>query len=333
MKIKHLIAALLGAFALLLVSALPASAAGSDGPTPYTVTSEGIYLPAGDSFGDGDHVNARADDGRTYSIHFEAKYADPSHPEWRNLPFNAADPRNQFYGQSFIPWSGLGLNQKAPYCVEWVQIAGYNEHFGDGGQEPVGTGCQNPPDLVETGQWSQPTFTCDSKVGDVVDRTREVTVTRYNHDGSVKDQTKTTEAGTHVVTEVDLLGLECRTAITPISPQLTPAAATCVDEVWQETSATVALAEVSGGHWTVGGNPVSGVIELTEPTEFVFVVDDQSTHYTQGETAFTFEPVVPTETACELAESGGSLPLMGLGIAAGAMVGGGLLIARRKRAA
>ena len=119
------VAAVLG-FTLIGV---PAFAGGSDASTPYTVDEAGITLPAGDVFVDGGHVNVRLVDGTTAGIHFEALNDQPS-GEW--------------IGQSFLPWPALGLDP-ATVCVAWVQLSQFNEHFGEGGQAPVGAGCEPTP--------------------------------------------------------------------------------------------------------------------------------------------------------------------------------------------
>lgn len=105
-------------------AAKPANASGSDGTTPYTVSADGIQLPAGDTFADGGHVNIETNLGDA-GIHFEALNNQPS---------------GQWIGESFLPWSAFGFDS-ATLCVSWVQVWLYPEHFGEGGQEPVGIGC------------------------------------------------------------------------------------------------------------------------------------------------------------------------------------------------
>lgn len=108
-------------------------AGGSDAPPPYTVDAAGVTLPAGHVFVDGGHVNIRTTSG-SYGIHFEALNNQPS-GEW--------------IGASFLPWSAFGLDP-ATVCVEWVQVAEFNEHFGEGEQPPVGAGCAPAPTPVPT---------------------------------------------------------------------------------------------------------------------------------------------------------------------------------------
>jgi hypothetical protein len=95
---------------------------------PFTVTAEGVSLPAGQTFPDGGHVNIQATAPHN-DLHFEAKCIDRVDAECANL-HDAA----QFIGQPFIPWSAFGLTDG---CVSWVQVAGINKHFGDAGEEPI----------------------------------------------------------------------------------------------------------------------------------------------------------------------------------------------------
>lgn len=101
---------------------------GSDGVTPYSVTAEGITLPAGCFFEDNGHVNIKTSVGPK-NIHFESRNNQPS---------------GQWIGKSFLPWSAFGLS--GDFCVSWVQMSAFNEHFGEGGQKPV---CTNPPFQVK----------------------------------------------------------------------------------------------------------------------------------------------------------------------------------------
>jgi len=99
-----------------------ANAAGSDGPTPYTVDAAGVTLPSPDTFADGGHVNIKykqAGQDKDAGIHFESLNKQPS---------------GQWIGKSVLPWSAFGLS--GDYCITWVQVSNYNEHFGEGGQAP-----------------------------------------------------------------------------------------------------------------------------------------------------------------------------------------------------
>lgn len=115
----------LGIAMLIAVPSGAAIAAGSDSPTPYTVTVEGIQLPAGETFKDGGHVNIKTNQGDR-GIHFEALNNQPS---------------GKWIGLSFLPWSAFGLPDESKVCVQWVQLSQFNEHYGEGGQPPIGPGC------------------------------------------------------------------------------------------------------------------------------------------------------------------------------------------------
>lgn len=132
-----------GALALAGTGAFAASAAvaaGSDAATPYTVDAEGIYLPPGAKFQNNGHVNIRYPAegvGIQTGLHFEAKCIERTDAE-------CAGPRHaaaQYIGKSFIPWTAFS---PLAICVSWVQIDFYSEHYGEGGQPPVGPGCETP---------------------------------------------------------------------------------------------------------------------------------------------------------------------------------------------
>ena len=58
----------------------------------------------------------------------------------------------------FLPWSALGLDT-ATLCVEWLQTDLYAQHFGEGGQAPVGNGCgtaPSPPPIEDAGLVTRP---------------------------------------------------------------------------------------------------------------------------------------------------------------------------------
>lgn len=113
---------------LILASSLLLS--GSDSPTPYTVDGRGITLPVGEVFENNGHVNIKTATG-SLSLHFEEKCVTRTDAECAGERHKAA----QFIGKSYIPWSAFGL--KGEFCVCWVQLSAYNEHFGEGGQEPI----------------------------------------------------------------------------------------------------------------------------------------------------------------------------------------------------
>ena len=87
----------LGIATLVAVPGGAALAAGSDGPIPYSVTVEGIQLPAGETFKDGGHVNVKSNQGDR-GIHFESLNNQPS---------------GQWIGKSFLPWSAFGYSDRS----------------------------------------------------------------------------------------------------------------------------------------------------------------------------------------------------------------------------
>lgn len=128
---KRFLTAAVAVLFLILAPAGAAHAGGSDAPTPYTLTTVGIQLPEGDTFPAGGHVNARWFDTDGYEqsggIHFEGN----------------GQPGEPYIGASFLPWHALGIEDGSQ--VIWVQIHGYNQHWGEGGQKPVPVGPQPDP--------------------------------------------------------------------------------------------------------------------------------------------------------------------------------------------
>lgn len=157
MHARALSAAAIAAALVLLPTA--AHAAGSDSPTPYTVTAAGLTLPAGTTFEANGHINYRvtAPDGtgeRSFNVH-------------QSIPHNNVWPRAAYVGQGFYPWTDHpDFSAAFPdgYCVTWVQVSLYDEHFGEGGQAPV---CTDPGTPVEPtdptgpGEPSEPTDPTD----------------------------------------------------------------------------------------------------------------------------------------------------------------------------
>ncbi|UZN02601.1 hypothetical protein [Cellulomonas sp. S1-8] len=115
---------------LALVGAATGASAGSDAPTPYRVTGTGIELPAGATFEVHGHVNVVATSAlgtMSRNVHIEG-------------------PGSRFgdlAGASTLTWDRIDLPPDA--CITWVQVAGYDEHFGEGGQEPVCRTGTTPP--------------------------------------------------------------------------------------------------------------------------------------------------------------------------------------------
>ena len=131
-RIIALTAALVAAF----VVSGPAHAGGSDSPTPYTVTAQGITFPR--PLAAHDHVNVRLTDGTSRGLHL-----DP----------NNGHPGGAWIAASFLPWSALGITGG---CISWVQVAGYNEHFGEGGQSPVCLTTPTPTPAPEPSWTAEP---------------------------------------------------------------------------------------------------------------------------------------------------------------------------------
>ncbi|MFF3064259.1 hypothetical protein ACFVQ3_06855 [Oerskovia sp. NPDC057915] len=112
--------------AAILVATPTIASAGSDSPTPYTVTASGVSLPAGQVFREHGHVNYRATalDGtgeQSFNVHLETA----------NGRSTAA-----YVGASFLDFAGAVAAFPAGFCVTWVQVEGFDEHFGEGGQAP-----------------------------------------------------------------------------------------------------------------------------------------------------------------------------------------------------
>src|SRR5690625_4830954 len=129
---RKTLTAIIAALFLILTPAAASASGGSDSPTPYQVTTEGVQLPAGDTFQAHGHVNVRYFDGdgiqRTAGVHFD--------------PLNN-QPGGAWIGESFIPWSAFGITEGSR--ITWVQVHGYNAHHGEGGQKPVPVGPKPDP--------------------------------------------------------------------------------------------------------------------------------------------------------------------------------------------
>lgn len=115
---------------LLLASAAGATAGGSDSPVPYQVTPDALTLPAGHVFQAHDHVNVRyTNHGRTGSA---------------NIHVEPGRSSVALIGQNSVRWQTVGVPEGS--CITWVQVSGFNEHFGEGGQKPVcNTTCKPGP--------------------------------------------------------------------------------------------------------------------------------------------------------------------------------------------
>ena len=137
MKILKIIPALAVGLVIALAGAVsPAGATTSDAPTLYTVDTNGVTLPSPYVFEASNHVNVKtAPDGTAYpGLHLDPNNGHPGAP---------------YIGQTFIPWSAMGVPACSP--VGWVQV-GHNDpainnpHYGEGGQPVITTaGCTEPP--------------------------------------------------------------------------------------------------------------------------------------------------------------------------------------------
>jgi len=108
---------------LLLVSgAAGAWATGSDDThVPYDVTADGVTLPAGDTFSESDHVNVR----------YTYRGKDGS----AQLHIEHDRRTGKVIGKHSVSWETVGVPDGS--CITWVQVSGYDEHFGEGHQQPV----------------------------------------------------------------------------------------------------------------------------------------------------------------------------------------------------
>ncbi len=115
--------------------------------TEFELTEDGIALSV--PWQGHDHLNVRTEYG-TINFHAEAKCGTtPAPPECSPIMQSAA----QRIGESFIPWSDLGIAE--PSCVEWVQFSRANYHFGENGEVPFCLGEPEPeipdkPEVVKT---------------------------------------------------------------------------------------------------------------------------------------------------------------------------------------
>ena len=127
--------------AALILVPTAAHAAGSDAPTPYTVTATGLTLHGGTTFEEHGHINYRVTDlDGTGSTQFNVHQSVPHNNQW---------PRAAYVGMSTYPWADHpAFLESFPdgHCITWVQVSLFDEHFGEGGQDPV---CTTPPEPAE----------------------------------------------------------------------------------------------------------------------------------------------------------------------------------------
>ena len=113
----------------------------------YIVTPSGVQLPEGQTFQAHGHINIKITtaDGqyiRDAGIHF-----DP----------NNGHPGGQFIGQSFYP-----VDLADGECIGWVQVHGFNYHFGESGERPI---CETETPVIPEPQ-PDPLFRDNVMVGE-----------------------------------------------------------------------------------------------------------------------------------------------------------------------
>ena len=163
-----------GALAAALMGATAPPVFASSGDTPdtgsvlytldgYTVTTTGIHLTDGQTFGDHWHVNVRytSSTQRTATpsstgFHIEGKCSNPDrHPECSDgSPMTRAQAAD-LIGEKFVSWEDLGLDLDGRTCVSWVQVNSYNDHFGEG--KTAGKKVCGPFTTTDTPQPTTPT--------------------------------------------------------------------------------------------------------------------------------------------------------------------------------
>jgi len=106
---------------------------------PYSVSVGGVTLPSGTTFPSGGHVNYQYISCANYKSSCGRYTAQGS--GWTDYSAGTDfDPNlasKKYIGASYYDFSDavsqFGSNG---YCVIWVQVSMYNEHFGEGGQMP-----------------------------------------------------------------------------------------------------------------------------------------------------------------------------------------------------
>ena len=130
----------------------------SDGPIPYSLTPTALTLSSGHTFNSSSPTN----DGNVKYIPLSQYSAGQSYtnqgPNWTVLNINFHIEQNAGFGAAMIGKTVLPFDTAASggafrgtlpstgYCIVWVQVDGYNEHFGEGGQAPL---CTTPPTVAD----------------------------------------------------------------------------------------------------------------------------------------------------------------------------------------
>ena len=115
----------------------------TDGQVPdFTLGEAGVTLNNGHVWSNNDHLNIRTESG-TVNYHAEAKCGNiPVPPECSlKMQYAAND-----IGQTLIPWDHLGIADGS--CVEWVQYAQTNYHYGENGESSYCIGGDDGEEVI-----------------------------------------------------------------------------------------------------------------------------------------------------------------------------------------
>jgi len=324
-KEVHILKKILALFAAFIIATMglsaPAFAAGSDGPTPYTVDANGVTLPSGETFKAHGHVNIKYKVGNTeYSkgIHF-----DP----------NNNQPGGAWIGKSNIPWSAFAV--PANGCVTWVQVHGYNEHFGEGGQTPVCLGTPKPdPDPADSNKKIE---VCHYNGGDKVYSKIEVNINSFVGNGHISHNRDIWKAFSYVTKggqtvhvpsqgDTDLLAFDdC--AKPPVDQEIVVPAVTHVDKC-EKANDTVTPVRDDAKYTTVVGDRVGDSITVTFTAKDGFV-------FPGGKKVVKVTVDFPNNDDCDLPETGGDAKYnvnMGIGAVAMLLLGAGAFLLIRRKA-
>ena len=136
---KFILGVIVGVVAGVLSVLLFAQPAHAIAPT-FSVQSDGLHLLNGETFQDAYHVNLKLEGiAEQRNMHIEAKCLTKTDHECAAVRHYQVGltlhEEALFIGKDFLPWSALGI--KPGQCIEWVQVAGHNYHFGENGEAPV----------------------------------------------------------------------------------------------------------------------------------------------------------------------------------------------------
>ncbi|KAM0789741.1 hypothetical protein ACM66B_006596 [Microbotryomycetes sp. NB124-2] len=114
----------------------------SDSCTPYSVLPGGVQLPSGTTFQANGHVNYQAVPCSQYDPSKNQSYLNPG-SNWTPQSFgmhfdpNNNQPGGAYIGKSLFDWGQAAAAMPGGFCITWVQIDFYNQHYGEGGQKPI----------------------------------------------------------------------------------------------------------------------------------------------------------------------------------------------------